>query len=192
MEGLFIKVLDMSINASYLIAVVLLVRVLLPSIPKKFICICGDLAFIRHCMPFEIKSASSLVPTTMAFDSSILYQTRPVIGSGISSLDSSINQTLSENSAPALGGQRKSAADIFYHSLSDMVYRDYSADIVGMCFLWQAQKKGQRSRASEKKAFTIPTGFSRLLSWVLFDRKFFCRLQTQRQRAALSPTKNPI
>lgn len=29
MEGLFIKVLDMSINASYLIAVVLLVRVLL-------------------------------------------------------------------------------------------------------------------------------------------------------------------
>lgn len=77
MEGLILKVLDMSINASYLIAVVLLVRVLLPSIPKKFICILWGLAFIRLAMPFEIKSASSLVPTTMAFDSSILYQTRP-------------------------------------------------------------------------------------------------------------------
>lgn len=140
MEGLFIKVLDMSINASYLIAAVLLVRVLLPSIPKKIICILWGLAFIRLAMPFEIKSAASLVPTTMAFDSSILNQTRPVIGSGISSLDSSINQTLAENSAPALGGS-VNPLQIFFTIASAVWFIGIIALILSACVSYGRLRK---------------------------------------------------
>lgn len=59
MYAAFVKLLNMSAAASILIAAIVLLRLLLPKIPKKYICILWAFAALRLVCPFSISSAAS-------------------------------------------------------------------------------------------------------------------------------------
>ena len=64
LETLFMKLLEVSIQASFAILAILLIRFLFKRIPKHFICLLWTLAAVRLTCPYQITSPLSLVPDT--------------------------------------------------------------------------------------------------------------------------------
>lgn len=62
MSGIFLKILDMGYAAGWLMAAVILARLLLKKAPRRIICLLWALAAVRLLCPFSIKSAFSLIP----------------------------------------------------------------------------------------------------------------------------------
>ena len=62
MEGLFISVLNMSISACIVIAVVIALRLILRRAPKAFFCILWAFVGLRLICPFTLQSVLSLIP----------------------------------------------------------------------------------------------------------------------------------
>ncbi len=63
MSTVFLKILNMSIAATWLIAVVLLVRLLLKKAPKWISCVLWALVALRLVIPFSFQSPLSLLPS---------------------------------------------------------------------------------------------------------------------------------
>ncbi len=72
MTGLFLKLINMSITASWLIAVVVLIRLLLMKAPRWIPCIMWAMVAVRLICPFTFESAVSLVPETKAVPEQII------------------------------------------------------------------------------------------------------------------------
>ena len=100
MESVFLKVVNMSINATWLIAVVALLRLILSKAPKQLRCILWGLVALRLLLPFSIESMFSLVPSAKTLPDNILYTASPVIDSGIPMVDNAVNPILSHSMAP--------------------------------------------------------------------------------------------
>lgn len=96
MEELFIKLLNNSLAASWLVPAVLLLRLLLKSAPKKFRCLLWGLVGLRLILPVRLKSPFSLIPSAVTVNPDIVYAKNPVIDSGISALNRAINPVISE------------------------------------------------------------------------------------------------
>ncbi len=64
MEAVFLKVLNMSITAGYLIPVIIVLRLLLQKAPKSIRCAMWVLVAIRLVCPFSFESSWSLIPGT--------------------------------------------------------------------------------------------------------------------------------
>lgn len=62
MADIFYKLLEMSISASWLIAVVIVLRLFFKRIPRKIVCCLWALVALRLVCPFTIESSLSLVP----------------------------------------------------------------------------------------------------------------------------------
>ncbi len=62
MADIFYKLLEMSISASWLIAVVIVLRLFFKRIPRKIVCCLWALVALRLVCPFSIESRLSLVP----------------------------------------------------------------------------------------------------------------------------------
>jgi len=62
MELFLLKLLNLSITASYLILAVIIVRFILKNAPKKIICMLWGLVAVRLLVPFSIESILSLIP----------------------------------------------------------------------------------------------------------------------------------
>lgn len=62
MQDIFLTILDMSMVASIVIAVVLLARILLGKVPKRFSYLLWAAVLFRLLCPFSIESAISLIP----------------------------------------------------------------------------------------------------------------------------------
>ncbi|MBO7402655.1 MAG: peptidase M56, partial [Lachnospiraceae bacterium] len=63
MGTIFLKILNMTITASWLILAVILVRLLLKKAPKWVICLLWALVAVRLVCPVSFESALSLVPS---------------------------------------------------------------------------------------------------------------------------------
>ncbi len=61
MENLFLKILNMSLTASWVIAVVLVIRALLAGAPKKYRYALWSVVGFRLCCPFSLSAAFSLL-----------------------------------------------------------------------------------------------------------------------------------
>ena len=90
MEGIFIKLLNLSIQASILITVVLLLRFILNKSPKSIKCLLWALVAIRLVCPFSIESKFSLAPDAgisiqikLFLTESVLHMKKMVISSFI-------------------------------------------------------------------------------------------------------------
>lgn len=97
MDAVMMKLLDMSISASYLIMAVLLIRLLISRLPKKFICMLWGLVFVRLVMPFELESGLSLLPAESPVERAVSYQNIPSVESAVTGAGGSVSQPLSEN-----------------------------------------------------------------------------------------------
>lgn len=95
LDGLFLSVLNMSITASLVILVVLLVRLLLKKAPKTFSYALWIVVLFRLICPFSFESAIGLLPINKTpIPQDIMYSTEPQIDTGINIVDSIVNPIL--------------------------------------------------------------------------------------------------
>ena len=64
LELIFTKLLEISIQASFFILAVVLIRFCFKRLPKRYVCVLWALVVVRLILPFEITSPVSLVPDT--------------------------------------------------------------------------------------------------------------------------------
>ena len=96
MAGIFLKIVNMSISACWIVLAILLFRLVLKKAPKWINCVLWGIAGLRLVLPFSFESVFSLVPSaetiTKAPDSP-----RPQINSGVTIIDNQINGYLQGN-----------------------------------------------------------------------------------------------
>ena len=103
MTTVFIKLLNMSIAASWLVLAVILLRIILKNAPKWIRCILWGLVAFRLICPISVESIFSLLPSAETIPQDILYVDKPTIHTGIMAVNSVVNPYLSESMAPGVG-----------------------------------------------------------------------------------------
>ncbi len=102
-EPLFLRTVNVSIAASWLVLAVLLARLLLRRGPRWGITALWAVVGLRLIWPFSIPSPASLVPSVKTVDPATLYAARPAIQSGFRAVDRAVNPVLEQTFAPAPG-----------------------------------------------------------------------------------------
>ncbi|MBR3524407.1 MAG: M56 family metallopeptidase [Lachnospiraceae bacterium] len=92
MSSMFIKLLNLSINASWLILAVVVLRFVLKKSPKWIFCILWGLVALRLICPVSIESALSLLPSGKAVPETTDMQ--PGIDTGIAAINNTINPAI--------------------------------------------------------------------------------------------------
>ena len=101
MSAIFLKVLNMSITASWLILAVVLTRLILKKAPKWIPCLLWGLVAIRLICPFSFESVLSLIPSSETIPANIAQQHEPAITSGITIVNEVVNPVISRSFTPA-------------------------------------------------------------------------------------------
>ncbi len=100
MGDLFLKTLNMSIAASWLILAVVLLRFVLKKAPKWIIVLLWGIVALRLVVPFSFESALSLIPSAETFNAHNIQYETPAISSGIPAINHAVNPILGETFAP--------------------------------------------------------------------------------------------
>lgn len=100
---LFLKCVNMSISACWIVLVLLIVRLLLKKMPKWLNPILWGFVGLRLVIPFAPKSLFSLIPSAETISPDIVYSANPQIYTGIPFVNSTVNPVISETFAPAVG-----------------------------------------------------------------------------------------
>ena len=100
MSEFFLKIVNMSISASWLVLAVLLLRLVLKKAPKWISVLLWGFVAIRLICPFSIESMLSLIPSAETISPEIMMDPTPEIHTGIDSLNSVINPVVSDAFAP--------------------------------------------------------------------------------------------
>ncbi len=103
MSELFLKIINLSISAGWLILAVLLLRLVLKKAPKWIHVLLWGLVALRLVCPFSIESALSLIPSAETIPLNIGQDTAPAIHSGVGILNDAVNPILSQSNTPMLG-----------------------------------------------------------------------------------------
>lgn len=103
MTGLFLKIINMSLTASWLVLAVLVLRPVLKKAPKWVNVLLWGLVGIRLVCPFSIESALSLIPSTETLRPEIMMEAEPSIESGIPAVNNVLNPIIEHNFTPAPG-----------------------------------------------------------------------------------------
>ncbi|MBR1972148.1 MAG: M56 family metallopeptidase [Oscillospiraceae bacterium] len=98
MTNLFLKIINMSISATYLVLAVLLLRLLLKKAPKWIHVLLWGLVAVRLLCPFTLESAMSLIPSTEVISPEIMMDVTPT---GIEAVNNVVNPIITESFAPA-------------------------------------------------------------------------------------------
>lgn len=100
-ENVFIKILNMSFIATYVVFAIILLRLFLRKYPKIYSYILWGIVFLRMVCPFSFKSIVSLIPTeSNTIPENIGYMKSPEIYSSISSVDNIANNLITNNLSP--------------------------------------------------------------------------------------------
>ena len=102
MSGIFLKLLNLSISASWLVLVVLALRLVLKRVPKWVNVLLWGMVALRLMLPFSIESALSLIPSAETLSPEVVqFDPAPTITSGVTIIDNAVNPSLSESFAAA-------------------------------------------------------------------------------------------
>lgn len=101
MEVVFLKLLNMSITASWLILAVLVLRLFLNKAPKFIRCILWGLVGLRLILPFSVESVLSLIPSSEPLPKNIIYTAVPTVNTGIPIIDHAVDPIISQSFSPA-------------------------------------------------------------------------------------------
>ena len=96
MTGVFLKILNMSIAASWLALVVLAARFLLKKAPKWLTVLLWGMVAVRLVCPFSFESALSLLPSSETLPQAIVSGPDFDINSGIEPIDRQVNDYLGD------------------------------------------------------------------------------------------------
>lgn len=97
MVHLFLSILDMSITGSFIIILIMLLRLLLKMAPKFISYLLWGIVAVRLVIPISISSIFSFMPrdtNVSIIPKEIIYQRTPQINSGIETIDSFVSQLL--------------------------------------------------------------------------------------------------
>ena len=100
MSQIFLKILNMSISASWLVLAVLLLRLVLKKAPKWVSVLLWGIVAVRLIFPFSIESMLSLIPSAETVSPEIMMDWTPTISTGIGSLDNVVNPIITQTFAP--------------------------------------------------------------------------------------------
>lgn len=100
MSAFFLKIINMSISASWLVLAVLLLRLVLKRAPKWVSVLLWAFVAIRLICPFSFESVLSLIPSAETISPEIMTDATPEIHTGIDGLNSVINPIVSQSFAP--------------------------------------------------------------------------------------------
>ena len=100
MEALFLKLVNMSITASWLVLAVLILRLLLKKAPRYIHVILWGIVALRLMLPFSIESVLSLIPSAEPLPQEFLYAATPQINSGIPIVNNALNPVIAESLTP--------------------------------------------------------------------------------------------
>ena len=103
MENIFIKLLNISVSASWLILVVIALRLLMRKAPKYIRCILWAMVGARLMLPVLPVSIFSLAPSKELLPPQMLYSQSPTINTGITPVDELINPVVTESLSPNPG-----------------------------------------------------------------------------------------
>ena len=102
MSGIFLKLLNLSISASWLVLVVLALRLMLKRAPKWVNVLLWGMVALRLMVPFSIESALSLIPSAETLSPEVVrFDPAPTITSSVEFIDNAVNPSLSESFAAA-------------------------------------------------------------------------------------------
>ena len=102
MSGIFLKLLNLSISASWLVLVVLALRLVLKRAPKWVNVLLWGMVALRLMLPFSIESALSLIPSAETLSPEVVrFDPAPTITSGVTIIDNAVNPSLRESFAAA-------------------------------------------------------------------------------------------
>lgn len=94
MADIFISIVNMSINSIWVIAAVIILRLFLKNVSKKYTMVLWALVGLRLVCPFTMESMLSLVPSAKVVSNVSPESSHPVIVSGIDSVDNMINPVM--------------------------------------------------------------------------------------------------
>ena len=96
MNELFLKIINMSISASWLVVAVLILRLVLKKAPKWVNVLLWGIVAVRLICPFSFESALSLIPSAETFPEKVISGPSFDIQTGISPVDNRINDYLGD------------------------------------------------------------------------------------------------
>ena len=100
MAAVFLKLLNLSISASWLVLAVLVLRLVSKRSPKWVNVLLWGIVALRLVLPFSIESALSLIPSAETVSpAAVQFDPAPTITSGVSIIDNAVNPSLSEHFA---------------------------------------------------------------------------------------------
>ena len=103
MNELFLKIINMSISASWLVLAVLILRFVLKKAPKWINVLLWGIVAIRLICPFSFESPLSLIPSAETIPLNIGMDSTPTINSGISAINNAVNPIISQFNTPMAG-----------------------------------------------------------------------------------------
>ena len=102
MAAVFLKLLNLSISASWLVLAVLALRLVSKRSPKWMNVLLWGIVALRLMLPFSIESALSLIPSAETVSPAVVqFDPAPTITSGVNIIDNAVNPALSEHFAAA-------------------------------------------------------------------------------------------
>lgn len=103
MSEIFLKVVNMSISAGWLILAVLVLRLLLKKAPKWAPLLLWTLVALRLVLPFAPESMLSLIPSAQTVSPQIMLDWTPQINTGIPLVNNAVNPAITGSFAPNPG-----------------------------------------------------------------------------------------
>lgn len=102
MSTVFLKILNLTLNASWLIIAVIITRALLRKAPRWISCLLWGFVGVRLICPFSFESALSLLPSGNVVPENIALSQTPRIKSGVVIIDSTVNPVIEKNFTPQI------------------------------------------------------------------------------------------
>ena len=96
MSELFLRLLNLSITAGYLVFAVLLARLFIKKSPKWISCLLWGIVALRLLLPITIESPLSLIPSAEVIPQNITTSTAPALQSGIPMVNNTINPMMTQ------------------------------------------------------------------------------------------------
>ena len=103
MSELFLKIVNMSISASWVMVAVLALRFCLKKAPKWVNVLLWGIVAARMVFPFSIESVLSLIPSAETISPTIMMEQSPSVQTGVPALNHVINPVISGSFTPAPG-----------------------------------------------------------------------------------------
>ena len=100
MTKVFLALLNIGIKAGWLILAVLLLRLVLRKAPRWTVCLLWGVVALRLVFPFSIESVFSLIPSAQTVPMEVERMAEPVIHTGLSYVDESVNPVISRQMTP--------------------------------------------------------------------------------------------